>query len=122
MTFPGDVYAGDGSARDALELVSNKWVVLIVPALAERPLRNGELLRRIGGITQKVLTQTLRQLERNGLVERRMLALKPAHVEYQLTEVAVSMVTALTALDRWAEHNFPDLEAARARYDRAKLG
>ncbi|MCA8297310.1 helix-turn-helix transcriptional regulator [Burkholderia sp. AU30198] len=113
MAFPGDVYAADCSARDALALVAGKWSLLILPALAERPLRNGELLRRIGGISQKVLTQTLRELERNGLIERVAVAARRAHVEYRLTAVAGSLV----ALDRWAERHFPELDAARERYD-----
>lgn len=117
MAFPGDVYASNCSARDALVLISGKWVMLILPALKTRPMRNGELLRRIEGISQKVLTQTLRQLERNGLIERLEVAEKPAHVEYRLTQVACSLVDTLAALDRWAEHHFPELDAARERYD-----
>lgn len=117
MAHPGNVYSKNCSARDALELISGKWVMLIVPALARHPMRNGELLRQIEGISQKVLTQTLKKLERNGLLERRELSNKPAHVEYRLTPVALSLVDTLTALDRWAEHHFPALDAARARYD-----
>ena len=117
MAFPGDVYAADCSARDALALISGKWVMLLLPALAEGPQRNRALLRKIEGISQKVLTQTLRQLERNGLIERCDLGGKPLHVEYRLTEVARSLVDTLTALDRWAEHNFPALDAARERFD-----
>ncbi|MCL2893750.1 winged helix-turn-helix transcriptional regulator [Brenneria tiliae] len=117
MAFPGDVYSSKCSARDALALISGKWVMLILPALAHGPMRNGELLRRIEGISQKVLTQTLRQLERHGLIERHDYLEKPAHVEYQLTPVAHSLVDTLTALDRWAELNFPELDAAREQYD-----
>lgn len=95
--------------------------MLILPALALRPMRNGELLRQIEGISQKVLTQTLRQLERNGLIERRELKDKPVHVEYRLTEVAGSLVDTLVALDRWAEHHFPELDAARERYDATRF-
>lgn len=119
MAFPGDVYTADCSARDALALISGKWVMLILPALSPRSMRNGELLRRIDGISQKVLTQTLRQLERNGLIERQAFAGKPACVEYRLTAVARSLVATLAALDHWAEHHFPELDAARARYDGA---
>ncbi|MBW5807971.1 transcriptional regulator [Burkholderia sp. COPS] len=119
MAFPGDVYAADCSARDALALIAGKWTLLILPALAERPLRNGELLRRIGGISQKVLTQTLRELERNGLIERVAIAARRSHVEYRLTPVAESLVDTLVALDRWAERHFPVLDAARERYDAA---
>jgi DNA-binding HxlR family transcriptional regulator len=118
MAYPGDVYSSKCSARDALALISGKWVMLILPALAQRPMRNGELLRRIDGISQKVLTQTLRQLERNGLLERLDLSEKnQAHVEYRLSAVACSLVETLTALDRWAEYHFPELDAARVRYD-----
>jgi DNA-binding HxlR family transcriptional regulator len=98
MACPGDVYAADCSARDALALISGKWVMLLLPALAQGPLRNGALLRKIEGISQKVLTQTLRQLERNGLVERCDLGSKPLHVEYRLTEVARGLVDTLSAL------------------------
>jgi len=69
MPYPGHVYEKKCSARDALALISGKWVMLILPALAQRPMRNGELMRKIEGISQKVLTQTLRQLERHGLVK-----------------------------------------------------
>jgi len=64
-----------------------------------------------------VLTQTLRQLERNGLVERCDLGTKSLHVEYRLTTIARTLVDTLAALDRWAEHNFPALDAARERFD-----
>ncbi|UTV55432.1 winged helix-turn-helix transcriptional regulator [Burkholderia arboris] len=119
MAFPGNVYAADCSARDALALIAGKWTLLILPALAERPLRNGELLRRIGGISQKVLTQTLRELVRNGLIERVEIDARRVHVEYRLTPVAGSLVQTLVALDRWAERHFPALDEARERYDAA---
>lgn len=120
MPYPGSVYSAKCSARDALALISGKWVMLILPALAEGPMRNGELMRKIEGISQKVLTQTLRQLERHGLVSRFDNEEKPACVEYSLTGVADSLVSTLKALDRWAEINFPELDAARIRYDLEK--
>lgn len=113
----GDVFDPECSARDALGLLASKWVMLILPLLTRGPLRNGELKRRIGGISQKVLTQTLRQLERNGLVVREDRDTLPRHVEYRLTPVARSLSRTLIALDRWAERHFPELDAARARYD-----
>ncbi|WP_249118860.1 helix-turn-helix domain-containing protein [Kosakonia sp. SMBL-WEM22] len=91
--------------------------MLILPALAEGAMRNGELMRKIEGISQKVLTQTLRQLERHGLVSRVDYGEKPACVQYSLTRVAESLVSTLAALDRWAEINFPELDAARVKYD-----
>ncbi|ADU72217.1 MAG: helix-turn-helix domain-containing protein [Pantoea sp.] len=117
MAYPGNVYSAKCAARDALALISGKWVMLILPALEEGPIRNGELMRKIEGISQKVLTQTLRQLERHGLVSRVDYGEKPACVEYSLTGVAESLVSTLKALDRWAEINFPELDSARIKYD-----
>lgn len=119
MAFPGDVYAADCSARDALALIAGKWTLLILPALAERPLRNGELLRRIGGISQKVLTQSAARAGAQRADRPDRDAARRSHVEYRLTPVAESLVDTLVALDRWAERHFPVLDAARERYDAA---
>lgn len=89
-------------------------------ALAEKPARNGALLRKIGGISQKVLTQTLKELERNNLIERRDLGTVPPHVEYRLSTLGRSLGDALVVLDRWAERHFPELDLARERYDAAR--
>lgn len=91
--------------------------MLILPALAERPMRNGQLLRRIDGISQKMLTQTLRDLERNGLVIRNDRQTVPPNVEYQLSALGRSLSDTLIALDRWAERHFPELDQAREQYD-----
>jgi DNA-binding HxlR family transcriptional regulator len=113
----GSVFDATCSARHALELISSKWAMLILPALAEGPMRNGDLMRRIGGISQKVLTETLRDLERNGLVIREDRRTMPLHVDYRLSALGQSLSEALIVLDRWAERNFPALDAARERYD-----
>ena len=118
----GDVYDPSCSARDALELIASKWAMLILPALASGPMRNAQLLRRIGGISQKVLTQTLRELERNGLIVRRDLQLRPRHVEYELSRLGQSLTRTLSVLDAWAEQHFPALDAARAQYDARTRG
>lgn len=107
------------SARDALDLIAGKWPMLILTALANGPMRNGALLRRIGGVSQKMLTQTLRELERNGLIIREDRATVPPHVEYRLSAVGRTLSGALAELDRWAERSFPALDAARARFDAA---
>jgi DNA-binding HxlR family transcriptional regulator len=112
------VFDASCSARHALELIASKWTMLILPALAEGPMRNGALLRRIGGISQKMLTQTLRELERNGLVIREDHRAIPPHVEYRLSPLGQSLGEALIVLDRWAERHFPALDAARARFDK----
>jgi len=117
MTTPS-VFDADCSARHALELIASKWSILILSALAERPMRNGALLRRVDGISQKMLTQTLRELERSGLVVREDRQTIPPHVTYRLSAVGQSLSTALIILDRWAEQNFPELDRARDAYDR----
>ena len=117
MTTPS-VFDADCSARHALELIASKWSILILSALAERPMRNGALLRRVDGISQKMLTQTLRELERSGLVVREDRQTIPPHVTYRLSAVSQSLSTALITLDRWAEQNFPELDRARDAYDR----
>lgn len=111
------VFDASCSARHALELIASKWTMLILPALAEGPMRNGALLRRIDGISQKMLTQTLRELERNGLVIREDRQTIPPHVEYRLSPTGRSLSAALIVLDRWAERHFPALDAARERFD-----
>jgi DNA-binding HxlR family transcriptional regulator len=102
-----------------LELISSKWAMLIISALREGPMRNADLMRRIGGISQKMLTETLRDLERNGLVVREDHHSMPLHVDYRLSALGRSLSDALVGLDRWAERNFPELDAARELYDRA---
>jgi DNA-binding HxlR family transcriptional regulator len=110
------VFDPECSARDALGLIASKWSILVLTALADGPMRNGALLRKIGGVSQKMLTQTLRDLECNGLVARKTLESVPPHVEYRLTSLGRSLSRALQGLDRWAERNFPQLDAARERY------
>ncbi|WP_088158969.1 winged helix-turn-helix transcriptional regulator [Achromobacter xylosoxidans] len=113
----GDVFDATCPSRRALELIAGKWVPLILPALEHGPLRNNELLRRLDGISQKVMTQTLRELERHGLVLREDLGTVPPHVSYRLSELGQSLNVALIALDRWAETHHAALDAAAQRHD-----
>jgi DNA-binding HxlR family transcriptional regulator len=113
---PSDVFSAGCPSRAALELISSKWALLIVPALGERPMRNNELLRRVGGVSQKMLTQTLKDLEYNGLVIRTDHKTVPPHVEYKLSALGRSLSLALVALDNWAEKHHGDLATARQRY------
>ncbi|WP_324742698.1 helix-turn-helix domain-containing protein [Tsuneonella sp. CC-YZS046] len=93
------------SSRRFIELIGNKWVLLILIALRHGPRRNGALKREIEGISQKVLTQVLRRLEANGLVQRRDLETSPPHVEYSLTELGRSLESVMHRLDDWfADH------------------
>jgi DNA-binding HxlR family transcriptional regulator len=120
QTSPGDVWSASCPSRAALEVVGSKWALLIVPLLARQPLRNNELLRQVGGISQKMLTQTLRELERHGLVRRIDHQTVPPHVEYQLTALGRSLSEALVVVDRWAENNFAAVASARMAFDRRR--
>lgn len=115
----GDVYSASCPSRVALELIGSKWALLIVPLLDEGPVRNGEFMRRIEGISQKMLTQTLRELERNGLVERIDYQTVPPHVEYQLTALGRSLSRTLVVVDQWAEANIARLVSAQQAFDQA---
>ena len=115
----GDVFDAACPSRRALELISGKWVPLVLPALAHGPLRNNELLRKLDGISQKMRTQTRRELERHGLVLREDMRTVPPHVRYHLTELGKSLNVALVALDRWAESHHAQLDAAARRHDAA---
>lgn len=110
--------AGDGSAvREVLDRVGDKWSLLVVATLRKGRLRFTELQRHIPGVSQRMLTRTLRQLERDGLVARTVHAEVPPRVEYELTELGGTLLRLAIALGDWAIENQPRIEAARAEYD-----
>jgi DNA-binding HxlR family transcriptional regulator len=100
-------------SRRLLELVARKWTALVICVLGGGTLRYGELQARVGGVSQKVLTQTLRLLERHGLVARTVYPVVPPRVEYALTPLGRTLRRPLKALCRWAEEHLPDVEATR---------
>lgn len=104
--MPADPWAAKCPSRALIELLASKWVLLLIPLLREGPRRNGELKRRVGGISQKMLTQTLRELEQRRLVTRRVRAAVPPHVEYELTPLGQSLAKAISALDDWVIRNY----------------
>ena len=112
-----DVYLRGCASRTALEVIANKWTHLAVCALRDGPMRFGELRRRLQGVTQKMLTQTLRMLERNGLVTRTLYPTIPPRVDYELTDLGRSAVTILDEILRWSERHSAEITAARERYD-----
>jgi DNA-binding HxlR family transcriptional regulator len=114
---PASVYAEACPSRAILELIADKWTLLIVPALRRGRLRNGDLMRLIGGVSQKMLTQTLRELERNGLVNRIDHQEVPPRVEYELTELGRSLSDLMRKLDGWAEANLAEVMKARAAFE-----
>ncbi|MFI6909491.1 winged helix-turn-helix transcriptional regulator [Nonomuraea sp. NPDC050394] len=102
---PGDVFLADCPARLAVEILSDKWSVVVVYALGNGPRRHGELKALIGGVSTKMLTQTLRRLQHHGLVRREAFAEAPPRVEYTLTGLGKSALEPVDALCRWAEQN-----------------
>ncbi len=116
--FKPNVYTEACPSRAILELIADKWTLLILPALRRGPKRNGDLMRLIGGVSQKMLTQTLRELERNGLVARFDHQEVPPRVEYELTELGHSLSDTVRKLDSWAESHIPDVQAARAMFEK----
>ena len=106
--------------RTVLDRIGDRWTTLVVLLLAERPRRFSELARMIEGISQKMLTQTLRGLERDGLATRTVHAEVPPRVVYELTDLGRSLITPLAALDSWAREHIAAVEAARSSYDAEK--
>lgn len=116
-----DSCAGDQGAgraiRDVLDRIGDKWSLLVIATLREGRLRFGELREHIPGISQRMLTLTLRQLERDGLIVRTAFAEVPPRVEYELTRLGRTLIELASALGDWATENRPTIEASRAAYD-----
>lgn len=102
-------------SRAVLDRIADKWTALVIRTLADGTKRHGELRRQISGVSQKMLTQTLRSLESDGLVARKVYPVVPPMVEYSLTPLGRSLIEPLEAICAWAEKHLPELEAARAR-------
>jgi DNA-binding HxlR family transcriptional regulator len=103
--------------RQVLNRISDRWSMLVILALEDGTLRFSELRRRVEGVTQKMLTQTLRALERDGLVEREAIATVPVTVRYTLTPLGHSLGEAAATIRTWACGHIDDVERARARFD-----
>ena len=118
-----NVYSQDCPTRTVLDIVADKWTSLLIVALVPGTKRFQQLKREIGGITQKMLTQTLRSLERNGLVERRAYATVPPRVEYTLTRLGHTLSETLEAVQDWSVAHVEEILRARKLMDaRLKLG
>jgi DNA-binding HxlR family transcriptional regulator len=112
-----DPYDAGCPSRRVLDLVGDRWTVLIVGALGDETLRFSELRRRVGGISQKMLTQTLRELERDGLVDRTVHAEVPVRVEYRLTAAGHELRGPLQALLDWAVGHYGAVADAQQEFD-----
>ena len=109
----------DCPVRDLVSQIGGKWSVLLLEALAQRPYRFGELRRMVPDISQRMLTQTLRGLQRDGYVGREVFPTKPPSVEYRMTDLGYSLYEPLAQLLNWAEANHEAVRAARAHFDQS---
>lgn len=107
--------------RNVLATIGNKWTALLVHALADGPRRHGQLRTVVAGVSQKMLTQTLRELERDGLVTREVTPTVPVRVDYALTPLGRSLVPLLRALKDWSETHIEEIFAARDEFDTRHL-
>ncbi|GAA1929301.1 helix-turn-helix domain-containing protein [Nocardioides lentus] len=112
-----DPYSRLCPSRQLLDRIGDKWTVLVMGVLTPGPRRYGDLARAIEGVSQKMLTQTLRHLERDGLVTRTVHATVPVRVDYELTDLGRSLTGPLAVLEAWARDHLGDIETARASYD-----
>jgi DNA-binding HxlR family transcriptional regulator len=103
--------------RDVLDKIGDKWSMLLVMTLAAEPKRFNQLHREVPDISQKMLTQTLRNLQRDGLVARQVFDTKPPSVEYRLTELGHSLIVPFGQLIDWANRSFPSIKHNRQSFD-----
>lgn len=112
-----DAYLRNCASRTVLDTIANKWACLIISTLEHDTKRFGELRRQLDGITQKSLTQTLRVLERDGMVVRDVYPTIPPRVEYSLSPLGHSVAALMEGIKLWSEEHLPEILAARAAYD-----
>ncbi len=107
--------------REVLSLIGDKWSILLVATLHHSPMRFNELRRSIDGISQRMLTRTLRELERQGLVLRTVTPTTPPSVEYALTPLGQTLLEPMKTLIAWTEENYPTMHKSQQRYDKSQV-
>jgi DNA-binding HxlR family transcriptional regulator len=112
-----NVFFADCAARSFFDQAANKWSIMILTVLSEKPTRFNDMRRRLEGVTHKALTEALRRLERNGLVARNVLATSPVAVEYSITDLGRTLQVPLGAVYDWAIGHLHEIEQARLAYD-----
>jgi DNA-binding HxlR family transcriptional regulator len=117
---PANPYDAKCPTRIVLDRIADKWTVLVLGLLSENPLRFNELRRRIEGLTQKMLSQTLKALERDGLVTRKVTPSVPIKVEYSITPLGRTLSATVDGLRLWAQTHIGDVIKAQTRYDAAR--
>lgn len=113
--FGYDAFRRECMSHTVLEMLASKWVYLVVGALSTGKRRHGDLARKVEGITPKMLTQTLRVLERDGLVRREIFPVIPPRVEYELTDLGRNLSDLLNQIRVWSERHAPEIREARAQ-------
>jgi DNA-binding HxlR family transcriptional regulator len=114
--------SGSKALTTVLDRIGNKWTIMVVEALAYGPKRFNAMARSIDGVSQRMLTLTLRHLERDGLVQRTVYPTTPQQVEYRLTDLGQTLIEPLRVLSGWAKIHLPLMRAANAEYDRMRPG
>lgn len=115
-----DVFNAQCLSRNVLELLAEKWALLVIHSLSRGPKRTGDLRRHVDGISEKMLIQTLRNLERHGFVSRHAYPEVPPRVVYTLTPLGARLSGLVRAFDEWVEGNIGDILAAQAAFDAQK--
>ncbi len=118
IELPPDAFLQVCASRAVLMRIGQKWTVLAMVALQSAPRHFGDLRRRLEGVSQKMLTQTLRAMERDGIVSRRLRDLRPLRVEYALTPLGNSLLPVVVELKAWAERSLAAIEANNRAFDR----
>lgn len=112
-----NLYSGVCPSRQILDLIGSKWAMLLVCVLRGGPLRTGELRRSVGGISQKMLTQTLRELERHGIVQRIDHGEVPPRVEYRLTRMGQSLSALVLQIEEWVMNHYARMSSVARSFD-----
>ncbi len=115
-----DAYIATCPSRKLLDRISDKWVTLVICALADGPMRFSALSRHLAGVSQKMLTQTLRTLERDGLITRDVTPTVPVRVDYELSDLGRSLLEPIRHMKEWAESHMPDVASSQLAYDSAR--
>ncbi|MDR9857176.1 helix-turn-helix domain-containing protein [Paenibacillus sp. VCA1] len=118
-TRKSDISLSNCGYSKVLDIISNKWTALVIYAMEDGVIRYGEMLRRVEGISKKMLTQTVRKLERDGLVARNIIPTVPPSVEYSLTPLGETLLQPMKELRQWGRGHYQEVEEARASYDMA---
>jgi DNA-binding HxlR family transcriptional regulator len=119
LEHPYDVYSSKCPTRLVLDRIADKWALLILRKISNNPIRFNQLRRDIEGISQKVLSQTLKNLERDGLVSRKAFATVPVTVEYSVTDLGRTLTDVASSISIWAEQNISAVLEAQTKYDHA---